>query len=471
MSHEIRTPMNAILGYAQILQRDPTLSKKHFDCINTVMASGKHLLELIDDVLDLSKIEAGHVELECCDFNLGLMIQGVLNMFRARCAQKRILLRAEVADSALAIVRGDERKLRQVLVNLIGNAVKFTDDGAVTLRARREEKDLYRFEVIDTGAGIPAESMPLVFEPFRQTSAGRSRGGTGLGLPIARQHVEMMGGELCVISTPGAGSRFYFAIRLPASARSAAAMESGMAWNSESLHLAPNCRVRALVVDDLEENRTVLAELLRGIGCEAVTAASGEEAMRIAEAQPFDVALIDILMPGLDGIETAARLRGKPIKLVAVTASAFIHEQERWRSAGFDDVIVKPVLSQRLCLSLSTLPNVEFHHVAPSHDEAGGLLPCEPGPAIESCDSVGLPEELRRRMLAAAEVHGVTALRQCIDHAEQLSPAAHGFCDRLRRSLHDYDMQQIVDLLSRQPGGALVTADEGELEQAASDWA
>ena len=307
MSHEIRTPMNAILGYAQILQRDSTLAKKHLDCIDTVMASGKHLLELIDDVLDLAKIEAGHVELELSDFNLGLMIQGVLNMFRARCSQRRIQLRAEIADSALTIVRGDERKLRQVLVNLIGNAVKFTDEGSVTLRARREQKDLYRFEVIDTGAGIAAESMPLVFEPFRQTVTGRSRGGTGLGLPIARQHVEVMGGELSVVSTPGRGSRFYFAIRLAASTRSAAAMESGMRWNDDSLRLAPDSRVRALVVDDLEENRTVLAELLRGIGCEVTTAASGEQALAIAAVESFDVALIDILMPGVDGIETATR--------------------------------------------------------------------------------------------------------------------------------------------------------------------
>jgi PAS domain S-box-containing protein len=470
MSHEIRTPMNAILGYAQILQRDSTLAERHRDCIDTVMESGRHLLELIDDVLDLSKIEAGHVEMEPADFNLGLMIQGVMNMFRARCAQRRIRLCTEFAVTEFGVVRGDERKLRQVLVNLVGNAIKFTDEGSVTLRARREDHDLYRFEVIDTGAGIPPESMPLVFEPFRQTSAGRSRGGTGLGLPIARQHVEVMGGELAVVSTPGKGSRFYFAIRLPASTRSSAALESGVARNEQPLRLALGSHVRALVVDDLEENRTVLAELLRGIGCEVATADSGEEALRMAAADTFDVALIDILMPGVDGIETATRLRGTTMKLVAVTASACVHEQERWRAAGFDDVIVKPVLVQRLCLSLGTLPNVEFDQFTANDGTVQPSAATSLNPSNEPLEPVGLPEELRRRMLAAAEVHGITTLKQCLDHVQQISPAARGLCDRLRRSLHDYDMQQFLDLLTRQTKDSTLEKQGRELQNSASNW-
>jgi PAS domain S-box-containing protein len=469
MSHEIRTPMNAILGYAQILQRDPTLGEKHRDYIATVMASGKHLLELIDDVLDLSKIEAGYVEAEPADFNLCLMIQGVMDMFRARCSQRRIQLRAEVDGNAMPLVRGDERKLRQVLVNLVGNAIKFTDEGSVTVRARREEKDLYRFEVIDTGAGIPPESMPLVFEPFRQTSAGRIRGGTGLGLPIARQYVEVMGGELSVISTPGEGSRFYFAIRLPASTRSPSAMESGSRVNDESLRLSPRSRVRALVVDDLEENRTVLAELLRGLGCEVAMADRGAEAVRMAAAEKFDVALIDILMPGMDGIETATHLRGMSMKLIAVTASACLHEQERWRAAGFDDLIVKPILAQRLCLSLATLPNVEFLPAAMADQTAVASQTSFTEPVTECFDSLGLPEDLRRRMLAAAEVHGITTLKQCLDHAQQISPAARGLCDRLRRFLHDYDMQQFIDLLTRQTAESTFKKYEGELQESASN--
>ena len=152
------------------------------------------------------------------------------------------------------------------------------------------------------------------------------------------------------------------------------------------------------------------------------------------------------------------------MKLVAVTASAFIHEQERWRAAGFDDVIVKPVLSQRLCLSLSTLPNVEFHRTAQPNEKIAASRAQRDEAALESCDSIGLPEELRNRMLAAAEVHGITALKQCIDHAQQVAPAAAGLCDRLRRSLHDYDMRQIVDLLTRQTPGTTATSDEGNLE-------
>jgi PAS domain S-box-containing protein len=457
MSHEIRTPMNAILGYAQILQRDSSLPGRHREAIDTVMSSGKHLLALIDDVLDLSKIEAGRDELEPTDFNLGLLMEGVINMFRARCAQCRIQLLADVHPDCHAIVHGDERKLRQVLVNLVGNAVKFTDEGWVKLCGRREAADVYRFEVIDTGAGIPADAMPLVFEAFRQGSAGRSRGGTGLGLPIARHQVQMMGGQLSVISADGEGSRFYFSIKLPASSRHG--LVPGRAGDWESVSLAPGSSVRALVVDDLEENRTVLAEILSGIGCDVTTAASGEEALRMAQASQFDIAFIDILMPGLSGMETAARLRGGSTKLVAVTASAFAHEQERWLAAGFDDLILKPVLCQRVYLSLGQLLQVQFYR---NPDEGGTPQPSAPavnGDADDAPVTTGLSVELRRRILAAAEVHGITALKQCIDDAERTSPAMRRLCDQLRRSLHAYDMNQIIELLSGEqanPDGAAV---------------
>jgi CheY-like chemotaxis protein len=227
-------------------------------------------------------------------------------------------------------------------------------------------------------------------------------------------------------------------------------VKSETVWNHDSLQLSTRCCVRALVVDDLEENRTVLAEMLRGIGCEVATAVSGEEALRMITAEHFDVALIDILMPGVDGIETANRLRGTSMKLIAVTASAFIHEQERFRAAGFDDVIVKPVLAQRLCMSLATLPNTEF---LPDGrvEQNPGSSPANSSPlAAQIREAIGLPEDLRQRMLSAAEVHGITTLKQCLDQTQQISPAARELCDRLRRSLHNYDMAQFIELLNRQ---------------------
>ena len=214
MSHEIRTPMNAILGYAQLLQRDRSLSERQRSAIDTIMGSGRHLLGVIDDVLDLSKIEAGHAELQCSDFQLSTMLDEVTGMLRARAAEKGIRLELTASEACQRVVHADERKLRQVLINLLGNAVKFTERGSVELRVSRQPDHCFRFEVIDTGVGIDASAQTEIFEPFRQASAGRIGGGTGLGLAIAKHHVELMGGTLALASSPGAGSQFYFTLRL-----------------------------------------------------------------------------------------------------------------------------------------------------------------------------------------------------------------------------------------------------------------
>ena len=201
MSHEIRTPMNAILGYAQLLQRDRSLTERQRAAINTIMTSGGHLLGVIDDVLDLSKIEAGHAELQAGDFDLAALLEDVTGMLRARAAEKGLKLVSDLCSDCQVVVRADERKLRQVLINLIGNAVKFTGSGRVELRVRAVDS-VFQFEVTDTGAGIDSQAQSMIFEPFRQGAAGRSGGGTGLGLAIAKHYVELMGGELSLKSAP-----------------------------------------------------------------------------------------------------------------------------------------------------------------------------------------------------------------------------------------------------------------------------
>ena len=219
MSHEIRTPMNAILGYAQVLYRDPTLRQTHHQAMRTILSSGRHLLSLIDDILEISKIEAGHVELRSTDFDLAGLVHDVAGMFRQRCEQKRLTLLVECAASCRGAVSGDDRKVRQVLINLLANAVKFTDEGSVTLRVRREEHHHYRFEVSDSGVGIEPKALAMIFEPFNQGPSGNQRGGAGLGLAIARQLIGVMGGELQVESQcdgPLRGSTFSFTLELPA---------------------------------------------------------------------------------------------------------------------------------------------------------------------------------------------------------------------------------------------------------------
>ena len=217
MSHEIRTPLNAILGYAQILRRDRTIQPRQREAIETIASSGNHLFNLIDEVLDLSKIEAGRMELQCADFDLIDLIARMEGMFRHRCEQKRLRLFVEPPVTPPRIVQGDEGKLRQVLINLLGNAAKFTDRGEVRLRVTRGEDLAYCFEVSDTGIGITAEDQAEIFKPFQQGHNSTSKGGTGLGLAISDRYIQLMGGRLQAESRPGHGTRFFFTLPLPES--------------------------------------------------------------------------------------------------------------------------------------------------------------------------------------------------------------------------------------------------------------
>ncbi|HEY2328968.1 MAG TPA: CHASE domain-containing protein, partial [Verrucomicrobiae bacterium] len=214
MSHEIRTPLNAILGYAQLLQRDVSLPPEQRDSIAGINDSGRHLLGLINEILDLSKVEAGRMELNPIDFDLAVLANGLVATFRPLCAQEKIGFRLELPDGKHQRVRGDEGKLRQVLINLVGNAVKFTSAGEVALRTLREPEGRWRFEVFDTGFGIPPEEQSEIFKPFHQGSGAQHQGGTGLGLAIAQRQVELMGGKLELRSERGVGSCFFFSIPL-----------------------------------------------------------------------------------------------------------------------------------------------------------------------------------------------------------------------------------------------------------------
>ncbi len=260
--------MNAILGYAQLLQRDRALRGGQRDAVETIMNSGRHLIELIDDVLDISKIEAGRAEMRMADVDLRAMAVGIAGMFRHQCEQKGISLKVECQAELPARVRADERKLRQVLINLLGNAVKFTREGSVRTANLNDRRGIAQWRrPRPTRLPIRSQSTPAkafrsrpnrrYFEPFQQGSAGRKWGGTGLGLAIARRLVELMGGQLELDSTPGSGSRFYFSLALAPGVGEAAEPR-----RREVLALSPGQSVRAMVVDDVLENRQVLARLL-----------------------------------------------------------------------------------------------------------------------------------------------------------------------------------------------------------------
>jgi len=447
MSHEIRTPLNAILGYAQLLQRDLTLPPEQRDSVAGISTSGRHLLGLINEILDLSKIEAGQMDLNPVDFDLRMLAKELAATFHPLCAQKRISFRLDCGGAGLETpdradgerdgtrVRGDEGKLRQVLINLVGNAVKFTSAGEVALRVSPEPDGRWRFEVYDTGLGIPSEEQLDIFKPFHQGSGARHRGGTGLGLAIARRQVELLGGRLELKSERGIGSCFYFTIPL---ARSHAAPELP---RPRVARLADGCHVSALVVDDNRANREVLGGLLSAVGCQVLLAANGEEAVNLIRRHRLDIVFLDLLLPGLSGVETAkkiAELGGLAPKMVAHTASALAIHREEALAAGCVDFIAKPFDAEQIYECLERHLGVRFQR----EEMFEAVVPAS------ALKPVLLPEELCARMMVAAELHSATALKNCLQELRALGPDAQPLAERIRQLMRSYDMEGIQRLLT-----------------------
>jgi signal transduction histidine kinase/CheY-like chemotaxis protein len=445
MSHEIRTPMNAILGYSQILSRDGALHPFQRDALATIGNSSDHLLRLIDEILDLSKIDAGRMELTPTDFDLSALTRELTAMFQQPCEEKRLGLRTLGIDTDLPIwLRGDEGKLRQVLINLLGNAVKFTAHGRVTFRILESGKSTWRFEVEDTGIGIDAEAQEIIFDPFQQGPGARSNGGTGLGLAIAQRQVELMGGVLEVRSTPGQGALFSFSLQLPATSRY---NEVNRAPQREIAGLAEGFRVRALVVDDIPENREVLAIMLTAIGCEVILAEHGLQAVEAVRVSRPDIVFLDMRLPEIDGIEATRRILNEfgsgSIKIVATSASALTHEREQYLKAGCDEFIAKPFRTERIYGCLEYLLGVEFNYTAEAGDH-DSLATIDLGQVI-------LTEDLAARLTMAAELHSATVLKSCLEELEQLGAAGARLAKHLRGFLASYDMETIQRILAQIP--------------------
>jgi signal transduction histidine kinase/CheY-like chemotaxis protein len=445
MSHEIRTPLNAILGYAQIMQHDATLPPEQRDSISGISASGKHLLGLINEILDLSKIEAGRMELNPIDFDLAVLANGLAATFRPLCAQKKISFNLEITGGQHCRARGDEGKLRQVLINLVGNAVKFTNAGEVSLRMLRQPDGAWRFEVFDTGLGIPPDEQAEIFKPFHQGSGARHQGGTGLGLAIAQRQVELLGGKLELKSERGIGSRFFFTIPLAETLAEAEVIVPRV------VRLADGFAVRALVVDDNRENRNVLGGMLSAVGCEVFFATDGDEALAVMRGQPLQIVFLDLLLPGLSGAETArkivAEFCGNAPKLIAHTASVLALHREEALAAGCVDFIAKPFESEQIFDCLERQLGVRFERAEPATD---GIILDTP------LERVALPEELCARLMVAAELHSTTALKACLQELRQLGPDAQRLAEQVRQLMRSYDMEGIQRLLARvaQPAAA-----------------
>ncbi|MCJ8274076.1 MAG: ATP-binding protein, partial [Psychrosphaera sp.] len=301
MSHEIRTPLNAVLGYTQMLERDRKLDERQQHSVAIIAKSSEHLLEVINDILDISKIEANAMTLVPVDFELVDLVEGIGVMFEGRCIDKNLNWQLQSQCDRPIGVYGDQVKLRQILINLLGNAVKFTRKGTVGLHLSSPKPGYYHFEVTDNGPGIDEHDHGEIFTAFGQTLEGSKHGGTGLGLAIASKQVDLMGGKLQLTSQPNQGSRFFFTLRL---ADAHGAIKSRHNRNIQTMKLAPGVCIRAMVVDDIKDSRIILRKMLEGVGIEVTEAENGLDGLNKLHKTTTmpDLVFIDIRMPIMDGI-------------------------------------------------------------------------------------------------------------------------------------------------------------------------
>lgn len=354
MSHELRTPLNAILGYTQILAWDESLNEQQVEGVNIIRRSGEYLLTLINDILDLSKIEAGRIDVSINAFNFSDFIQGVVDLFKMRAQQKNLAFIYEPLTPMPIGVEGDERRLRQVLINLLGNALKFTKQGGVALKISYEMPYI-RFQIEDTGIGIAEEDLNKIFLPFQQVGDQNYRAeGTGLGLSITQRLVKMMQGDLQVHSKLGQGSQFTVSLPLPVAnaALSTVPLQKPLIIGFEG------AMRKILLIDDKWENRSLLRNLLNQLGFEVLEAEQGAIGVEIARETLPDLIITDLVMPVMDGFEATRQLRKIPAlaqtPIIAASASVFDYHQQQSRNAGCDAFIPKPIRADILLELLQT---------------------------------------------------------------------------------------------------------------------
>lgn len=364
MSHEIRTPMNAVLGYSQLLLRDQTLTPAQRAQVGSIGYCGEHLLDLLNDVLEMSRIEADRVELSPETFDLGNLLRGIESMFALRSQEKGIAFVIERLGPIPTLVNTDQSKLRQVLINLIANAVKFTDHGGVTVRIQMTQDTAtcrsFLVEVEDTGCGVPQDQLETIFQPFTQTEQGRMKGGTGLGMPISRRFARMLGGEITLEPAPGGGSLFRFTFKT----QSRGGLDEGDILVPEAPVRLP-VQLRGLVVDDNVDNRAVLCGLLRSVGYVCQEATDGDTALEIAARELPDMVFLDLVMPGLGGTETLLRLKhlAPDLPVLVVSASAVEEELRGTVSLGACGYLRKPFRGKDLfrAIAAAMVGKCAFH--------------------------------------------------------------------------------------------------------------
>lgn len=386
MSHELRTPLNCILGYAQILKLDKGMTDRQKNAANVIYRNSEHLFSMINDILDFAKIEVGKMNLKPTHFDFYDFLENIVDIERFRARQKDISYNFTTTLDLPRIVYGDEKRLRQVLLNLLGNAIKFTQKGGILFKVCRTKTKI-RFQVEDSGIGIPPDKIEDIFLPFQQMNDSRiSTEGTGLGLTISRRLVRLMGGELYVKSSPGVGSMFWFDIALPEVEEEF----KPVSLKSKMVVGFKGEKHKILIVDDIDDIRIFLSDFLSLIGFDVQSATNGAEAVEAAESFQPDLILMDLMMPVLDGIEAARQIReasdAKETAILAISSKSYIQMYENEIASYFNGHIVKPVQTETLLENLQSYLDVTWiyegdnnkkNHSATADDPKNSPLPAD----------------------------------------------------------------------------------------------
>ncbi len=455
MSHELRTPLNGILGYAQILRRDRHLTDNQDNGLKIIHQSGNHLLTLINDILDLSKIEARKLELYGSDLHLASFLSGVTNIIQMRALEKDILFKYQPSPELPTGIKADEKRLRQVLLNLLGNAVKFTDRGTVTLSVSSVQKsqledgsfeETLRFEVIDTGVGMNPQQLAKIFQPFEQVGDVQRRGaGTGLGLAISRQLVELMGGAIQVTSELGQGSTFWFEATFPVVEQ--VKTQDRLTEQRKVLGYKGERR-QILVVDDKEENRLVLQSMLEPLGFEITLGEDGQQEIELAQEIKPDCILTDLVMPVKTGFEAVKEIRQIPeiqnVIIIAISASVLDLEREKSRLMGCDSFLPKPVDEPKLLELLQEHLQLDWIYEEREESDSNHLVITESSAAQTL---VAPPSEEMEILYELAMLGSMKKIRERAIYLEELDEQYAPLAAKLKNLAQGFQEQAIVNLI------------------------
>jgi signal transduction histidine kinase/DNA-binding response OmpR family regulator len=461
MSHELRTPLNAILGFTELLARDPATTENQQTKLEVINHSGELLLDMINNVLEMSKLEAGRVAFEPTHFDLYRTLLNLESILRERAGRRGLELVFDISKDAPRYIKTDARKLRQVLINLLSNAIKFTNTGSVILRVTVGDQGStksnqhgsdgqtaqsgscrLRFEVEDTGVGIAPDEMDRLFEAFIQTKSGQAAGeGTGLGMPISQQYVHLMGGEISVESQVGVGSNFSFVI--PVELASADRIEPEYIFSRVKGLVPGQPQYRILVVDDSRDNRALLQQILENAGFEVQAAENGQTAVELYRSWHPHLIWMDIRMLGIDGYQATRLIKGSKgpeTKVIAVTASAFEEERARVLEVGCDDFVRKPFSEAEIYQLMTKHLNVAYIYedLKPSAAPKSARL----SPADLAGLSNGWITEVRQAATRGRAQELLTLI-------EQLDEDHNRLADNLRAMVKNYEFKRILDLTER----------------------